>query len=107
MLSEPRKETIQRPDPAPIRPLVGTRIRAGTREGAERENEMFCTGWWYWFIRKVLAKVSVTFKQQCSGKQQVGHAVEWCQKRAFHDGVCVSWAGREFSRPMDEISKQP
>lgn len=62
---------------------------------------MFCTGWWYWVIRKILAKLSVIFKQQCSGKQRVGYAVEWCQERAFHEGQCVNARGIDFSRPMD------
>jgi hypothetical protein len=62
---------------------------------------MFFTGWWYWFIRKILANLSVFFRQQCSGKQRVGSGFEWCQKRAFHDGACVTYRGQEFSRPMD------
>jgi hypothetical protein len=61
---------------------------------------MFCTGRSYWMIRKIMAKLSAIFKQQCSGKQRVGHALEWCQKRAFHDGPCVTMRGEDFSRPL-------
>lgn len=57
---------------------------------------MFYTGWWYWFVRKVLEKLSNTFKQQCSGKRHAGHALEWCQKRAFHSGACITYRGVEF-----------
>jgi hypothetical protein len=51
----------------------------------------------YWIIRNILKWVSKITKQQCSGKRRSGLALEWCSKRAFHDGVCTAWNGKEFS----------
>lgn len=52
----------------------------------------------YWLIRRTMRGLSVLFKQQCSGKQQVGSygSLEWCQQRAFHDGVCTNYNEAAF-----------
>ena len=50
----------------------------------------------YWQIRRVMRWLSLLLCQQCSGKQRAGYALEWCVKKAFHDGPCVNCLGEEF-----------
>jgi hypothetical protein len=50
----------------------------------------------YFLVRKFLKWFCEVAGQQCSGKRGHGHALEWCQYRMGHDGVCKAWDGSEF-----------
>lgn len=53
----------------------------------------------YWRFREFAKWYGKAFAIQCSGKREVGHALEYCQLRLGHDGVCVAWDGDHFSKP--------
>ncbi len=50
----------------------------------------------YWLIRRTMRGLSLLFKQQCSGKLAVGQGINYCQQRAFHDGICTDFRGNQF-----------